>query len=180
VSRTSSADEHVAWGELGGEPAAERRRERNAAVAGGFVQPEREPAAPRADQVDLHDHRHRPGKPLIHAEQQIGGDDPGPARRKRDQERHRQRQRPAQDQQPAAAEALGAHAGTQVRERLGEPEGDDEREHRGARTETEVGLADQRQRRALEADHRPDEGVDSDEQRELREVLAQAEPDLRH
>jgi len=38
---------------------------------------------------------------------------------------------------------------------------------------------DRRQDAALEADHRADEGVDGDEQRELREVLAQAEA-MRH
>ena len=47
-----------------------------------------------------------------------------------------------------------------------------------ARAEAEVVLADQRQGRALEADHRADQGVDRDQQRELGEVLAQAELDL--
>src|SRR5436305_3693462 len=37
--------------------------------------------------------------------------------------------------------------------------------------------ADQRQRRALEADHRADERVDEDEQRELRAILTQPQPD---
>ena len=71
----------------------------------------------------------------------------------------------------------GQRAGAEVGERLGEPEGDDERQHRGARGEAEVVAADQRQGRALEADHRADEGVDRDQQRELRAVLAQPEPD---
>ena len=54
----------------------------------------------------------------------------------------------------------GERAGAEVGERLGEPEGDDERQHRGARGQAEVVAADERQRRALEADHRADEGVD--------------------
>jgi len=51
---------------------------RNAEVAGGFVEAEREPAPARAGQVDLHDHGHRPGEPLIDAQQQVGGDDEPP------------------------------------------------------------------------------------------------------
>jgi hypothetical protein len=60
---------------------------------------------------------------------------------------------------------------------LDQPEGDDEREHRDAGGEVELVASDQRQRRALEADHRADEHVDCDQQRELRKVLAQ--PKLR-
>ena len=63
----------------------------------------------------------------------------------------------------------GERAGAEVGQRLREPEGDDERQHRGAGGEAEVVAADQRQRRALEADHRADERVDRDEQRELRD-----------
>ena len=74
----------------------------------------------------------------------------------------------------ALADPLGEGARAQVRERLGEAERDDEREHRGARLEVEVRFADQRQGRALEPDHRADERVDSDQQRELRGVLAGA------
>ena len=44
----------------------------------------------------------------------------------------------------------------------------------------EVLLADQRQNGALEADHRADEGVDPDEQRELARVRAQAELNVAH
>jgi hypothetical protein len=41
-------------------------------------------------------------------------------------------------------------------------------------------LGDRREDRALHADHRADEGVDHDEQRELTEVLAQAEAHRTH
>ena len=73
----------------------------------------------------------------------------------------------------------GERAGAEVGERLGEPERDDERQHRRAGSQAEVLAPDQRQRRALEADHRADERVDGDQQRELRGVLAQPEPDRR-
>ena len=73
--------------------------------------------------------------------------------------------------------SLGADPGGKVGERLGEAEGDDERQDRRARGEPEVCLADQRQGRALEPDHRADERVDGDEQRELGEVLAEPKSD---
>ena len=79
-----------------------------------------------------------------------------------------------------ATEAIGEAAGEVVRERLRHAEDDDEREHRGLRGEVKLLLGDRRQDAALHADHRADEGVDDDEQRELREVLAQAEADVAH
>ena len=175
--RGSGDDEDVARSELGREPAAQPSGERDAAVAGGLVQPEREAAALGTDEVDLHHDGHRPGEALVDAEQDVGGDDPAPARRDRDQHRHRQRHRPAGDQQPPPAGALRERTGAEVGQRLDQPEGDDERQHRRVGGEVEVVAPDQRQRRALEADHRADEGVDRDEQRELRDVLAQPELD---
>ena len=95
----------------------------------------------------------------------------------RDQQRDGQRDRPAGDEQPPAAEPRGEAPGAEVGQRLGEPEGDDERQHRGLGGRAEVLAADQRQRRALQADHRADERVDRDQERELRGVLAQPELD---
>src|SRR5207248_11154718 len=73
--------------------------------------------------------------------------------------------------------ALGEAAGGEVGERLRQPESNYERQDRRARAEPEVMLANQRQRRALEPDHRADERRYGDEQRELSQVLAQAELD---
>ena len=75
---------------------------------------------------------------------------------------------------------VGEHAGTEVRERLRDTERDDEGEDRDARLEAELLLADEGQDASLETHHRPDEGVESDEQRELRGVRAEPEPDRRH
>jgi hypothetical protein len=168
-------DEHVAGRIVGGKPPGQAGGEGYAAVAGGLVEAEREAAAARADEVDLHDHGHGPGEALVGAEQDVGGDDPRPARRDGDQQRDRQRERPARDQQTPAAEALGQRSGTEVGQRLGEPEGDDESEHGRAGGQPEVLAPDEWQRRALKADHRADERVDGDQQGELREVLAQSE-----
>src|SRR6266516_2293772 len=77
-----------------------------------------------------------------------------------------------------APEPLGQAAGSQVRERLGRAEGDDESKDRRRRAEAEVLLADERQHAALETDHAADERVQRDEQRELVRVGAQAEPDV--
>ena len=46
--------------------------------------------------------------------------------------------------------------------------------------EAELLFADEGQHASLETHHRPDEGVESDEQRELRGVRAEPEPDGRH
>ena len=158
----SARDEHVARRKVCGKPPAQRRRDGDAAVAGRLVEPESQASALGADEVDLHDDGHRPGKPLVDAEQGVGGDDPGPARGDRDQQRYGQGERPAEDQQPSAPEPLGSDPCGEVGERLGEAEGDDERQNRRARREPEVRLADERQGRALEPDHRADERVDRD------------------
>ena len=99
-------DEHVARRELRRQPAADRGGERDAAVAGRLVEAEREAAALGTDEVDLHHDRHRPRQALVDAEQDVGGDDPAPARGDGDQQRDGQRDRPAGDQQPPAAESL--------------------------------------------------------------------------
>jgi hypothetical protein len=172
----SGDGEHVAGRKLGCEPAAQPRCQGDSAVAGGLVQPQREAAPLRPDEVDLHHDRHRPGEALVDAEQDVGGDDPGPARGRRDQQRDRQRHRPAGDQQSPPPDPLRQRPGEEVGQRLDQPEGDDEGEHRDAGGEVELLAPDQRQRRALQADHRADEGVDGEQQRELRQVLAQPEP----
>ena len=100
---------------------------------------------------------------------------PVPARRPHQQERHRDGDQPPGDQHVLAAEAVRQPAGAVVRERLRDAEHDDERQHRGARGELELLLGDRRQDAALHADHRADERVDDDEQRELREVLAKTQ-----
>src|SRR5207248_1173974 len=71
----------------------------------------------------------------------------------------------------------GQPAGSQVRERLGRAESDDEGKDRRGRAEPEVLLADERQHAALQTDHAPDERVQGDEQRELPRIGAQAELD---
>jgi hypothetical protein len=79
----------------GGKRAGQEGGGGDAQVAGRFVQPEREPAPPRPGQVDFHHYRHRPGQPLIDAEQQVRRDDEAPRGRQPDQQRYRQRHQPA-------------------------------------------------------------------------------------
>ena len=174
---SAGAHEHVTGRELARQPATGSRGHGDAAIARGLVEPEREAPPVRADEVDLHHDGHGPGEALVDAEQDVGGHDPAPARGDGDQEGNRQRDRPTGDQEPAAAESLRERAGAEVRQRLGEPEGDDERQHRCLGRQGEVSRSDDRQGRALEPDHRADERVDDDQQGELREVLAQPELD---
>jgi len=111
-----------------------------------LVEAEGQPAAAWTDEIDLHHDRHRPCESLVDAEQHVGRDDPGPARCHRDQQRHRQRGHPPGDQQASPADARRKRARAKVREGLGEPERDDERQHCGARPEAELVAADERQR----------------------------------
>ena len=61
---------------VGGDQAGEVGGEGDGEVAGGLVQAHGQPAALRAGEVDLHDHRGRPAQPLVDPEQDVGGDDP--------------------------------------------------------------------------------------------------------
>src|SRR5205823_3566466 len=101
--------------------------------------------------------------------------DEPPGRSEPDQQRHRQCDEPARDQQPPAAEPFRILPGGKVGQRLGRAEGDDEGEDRRGRMQPEVTLADQRQHASLQADHRADERVEPDENRELAGVRAQSE-----
>src|SRR5881392_3500290 len=85
---------------------------------------------------------------------------------------------PADHEQPLAPEPLGQPAGSQVRDRLGRAESDDEGKDRRGRAEAEVLLANQRQHAALETDHAADECVQTYKKRELVRVGAQTESDV--
>ena len=166
--------------EAGGKRARRERGRGDAEVAGGLVQPERETASARPGEIDLHHDGHRPGEPLVDAEQQVGGDDEPPGRREPDQQRHRQRDQPADHKQSLAADPFREVAGGEVGQRLRGAEGDHEGEDRRARLKPEVLLADERQHAPLQPDHAADERVQADEERELARVDAQAEPNRRH
>jgi hypothetical protein len=147
-------------------------------VASELVQPHRQPAPLWPDQVDLHHHRHRPAQPLVDAQQHVGGDDPAPAGREDQQEGHRQPDQPAPNQDVLAAEAVGQRAREQVDQGLDHAEADDEADDDGVQTQAEGFGAQQRHDGALKANHAADKGVDQHQQRELRQVGAQAK--LRH
>ena len=65
------------------------RAQRDGEVAGELVEAHREAAPFRADEVDLHDDRRRPGEPLADAEEHVREEHPGPRRRPHQEERHR-------------------------------------------------------------------------------------------
>jgi hypothetical protein len=87
--RGSTGDQDVPRCELRREPAGRSGGDRDSAVAHRLVQAERESPPLGTDEIDLHHHGHRPGEALVDPEEYVGGDDPGPARRHRDQQRHR-------------------------------------------------------------------------------------------
>jgi hypothetical protein len=139
-------------------------------VAGELVQAKRESPARGSHEVDLHDDRHRPVIAWF-AEEDIGEIDPPPGRRVDDQERDGQREEPSGDQDWLPSDPVGDARGQQVEDRLGDAEAHDEGSDGGLRAEAELLLAQERQHRPLQADHGADEGIQDDEQRELRKIL---------
>ena len=167
-------------GERRREGSRRERRPGHSEVTGRLVEAQRETPPRRPGEIDLHHDGHRPRESLVDAEEHVGGDHEPPGRRQSDQQRHRQREEPSDHEQPPAAEPLGQASGDEVGERLGQPEGEHEGEDGGRRGEPEVLLAHEREHASLEPDHGADERVEGDEQAELRSVLAQPEPDVRH
>ena len=96
-------------------------------------------------------------------------------RRPDQQQRHGKADDPAGDEDRFAADTVRQRAGEEVGDRLDRAERGDERERGGEGREVERAHGEQREHGAFLADHPADERVDADEQRELREVLAQAE-----
>ena len=144
--------------------AGEERGQADGQIAGEFVQADGEAARLRADEVDLHDHRHRPGEPLVDAEQRVGGDDPSPARPPADHERDRQPDQPADDQHRLAAVDVGEMPETRLASALTTPK----------LTMNDTTIVVEaivkssepiRGTRPFQPDHAADEGVDEDQER---------------
>src|SRR5438093_11150633 len=163
-----------------GDVARDPRHHPHGEVARELVQPKGEAPALWSNQIDLHDDGHRPRHRLIGAEQHVGKVDPPPRWCVDDQERYGQSEEPADDQDRLAADAVRRPGRDQVDHRLRHPEAHDERRDGRLRAETELLLAQEWQHRPLQAYHRADEGVQDDEERELREVLPQSEPQFAH
>ena len=82
---------------------------------------------------------------------------------------------PPGDENLPASDAVGESSGGIVRDRLRHAKHDDERQDGRPSGELKLLFGEERQNAALHADHRADERVDDDEQRELRDVLAKPE-----
>jgi hypothetical protein len=65
-----------------GEMASRERGAGDGEIAGELVQSHREAALLGACEIDLHDHRRRPGEALAHAEKHVGSEHPVPRRRR--------------------------------------------------------------------------------------------------
>ena len=86
---------------------------------------------------------------------------------------------PARDEHRLAAVAICQGARREVGERLGQPERNEERQRRRRRGQPELALREQREDAPLLPDHRADQRVDADQQRELPDIRAEAQPDVR-
>ena len=144
-------------------------------VARCLVQPEGQAPVPWPDEVDLHQHRRRPGQALVDPEQDVGGHDPAPVGRMDQQERDGQTDEPPGDQDRLPSEAIRHRAGDEIGDGLGQAERDEEREGGGRRRQAEGRDSEQRHDRPLLPDHPADERADPDEQGELAGILTQAE-----
>ena len=138
------------------DPACRQRGDRHRAIARCFVEPHRQTALGRADEIDLHDHRGGPCESLIDAEEHVGDDHPTPRRRPHQQQRYRQSDDPTSDEYWLASETIRQRSGEEVGERLDDAKGGDESERRGVRRESELLLRQQWNDRALLADHAAD------------------------
>jgi hypothetical protein len=67
------------------------RRDADSKIAGELVDAHCKTASLRTDEIDLHDHGHRPAEALIDPEQHVGEDDPAPCRGEHQEKGHRNR-----------------------------------------------------------------------------------------
>jgi hypothetical protein len=148
------------------------------AVAGGLVQPHRQPAPARPDEIDLHDDGGGPGQPLADAEQHIRGDDPTPTKGPDEQQRHGERDQPAGDQDGFAAVPVRPGACQVVGDGLRDAEGEDESERRCVGGEVKRAIGQQREHGAFLAEHPADKSVHRDQKAELSRVLPQPQPQV--
>src|ERR1051326_6664381 len=144
-------------------------------VSGALVEAHREAAPSRPNQIDLHDHGRRPRKALVDAQERICGDDPPPALRPENEQWNGQRDQPSDQQCGPTSVPIGQPSGREIRERLRKAEDRDERENGSRGGDAELFPGDDRQDRPLETNHRADERVHDDEQRELLPVRSKAE-----
>jgi hypothetical protein len=126
-----------------GDPAGEPRGQGHGAVSGRLVEAHGSAPPPGSDQIDLHDHRHRPGEALVDPEEHVGSHHPAPGGSEDQHQRNRDPEQPAGQEHRLAAEAIGEGPGEVVDDSLGEPEGGDEREHGGVAGEGELALGQQ-------------------------------------
>ena len=117
--------------------------------------------------------------PWFDAQQNVGGDDPAPRRRKHDQQRHRQAYDPPRYQDLLTADLIAHLPGEQVRQRLRCTERDDERQDGRARGQQKVMLGQKRQDGPLQANRPADKCIDDDQQGELLPVGTKSQSDWR-
>jgi hypothetical protein len=161
--------------EISGQEGSHADRE----IAGELVEADRHATPPRPDEVNLHDHRHRPRETLADSKQRVGGDDPAPAGCPEDHERYWQPEQPTENKNALATPSVRELTGDEIGERLHHPEADDEGNDQRRGGDVEFLHADQRHDGALDADHAADKGVDQHQQRKLPPVGLEAERDAR-
>ena len=116
-----------------------------------------------------------PRQSLTDAQENICADDPGPRGSVREHEGHGQAHDPTCHQDRLPRVPISEQPGYEVDAGFDQTERDEEREDDDFRADPEFFGSDERHDRALEAHHDADEGVDQNQERKLREVLAEPE-----
>ncbi len=161
----------------GGEIARRERRQTERKIACKLVETHSKAARLRADEIDLHDHRHRPCETLAHPQECVGGDDPAPIWRADDHEGNGKARDPAQYEHAFAAPCIGEMTRDQIGEGFDDAKAHDERHDQSGRCNAELLRTDQRHHCALDANHAANKGVDQNEKGELRPVLLEPQRD---
>jgi hypothetical protein len=145
-------------------------REGNAPVPRPLVQRRGEAAIFAAGEVDLEHNRHRPAEPLLHPEKDVCTDHPAPPGCQDKDDRDRDADEPPGREHAPSPETVREPAGCQVGQHLGRAEGDEECGDRAHGVEVEPFPGHFREDAALQPDHRPDKGVDRNQQGELPQI----------
>src|ERR1700745_1318032 len=108
--------------------ASEKRCDSHRKVSCEFIEAHSQAARFRPDQIDFHNHSHRPGKTLIDAEECICDDYPFPTRCPHHDEWHRQSEQPSDDEHVFATPNVSEMAGNEISQCLDHTEANDERD----------------------------------------------------
>ena len=163
----------------GSDPAREKRRSCDGDIPGEFIQAHGKPSLTGAGEIDFHDYRCGPGEALAYPQEYIGDEYPIPIRRPHKDEGDRNGNDPTAHQHALSSEPFGPPSRHVIGGCFRHSEYHDERKYGGSGGQVELTFGDGRKNAPFHADHRADESVDDNEQRELSGIFPESKPDMR-